>query len=56
VTTRVIPIRADEDDDLGGYRYRMCPTCQHQEGGALCDACDNGDEYEIHEVIEEEFF
>lgn len=35
--------------------YRMCPTCQHQGGCPPCDECDSGDQYEIHEELEEEF-
>ena len=48
---QVIAIRAAEPFD-----YRMCPTCQWQEGGAACSECEDGSMYEIHEEIEEEFF
>ena len=36
--------------------YRMCPTCQYQGGQPPCEDCDNGDQYEIHEDLEEEYF
>lgn len=49
-----ISIRRADSDDAGPYPY--CPTCQHQFGEGPCGSCEDGDAFEIHPMIEEEFF
>jgi hypothetical protein len=39
---------------MDDYKYEFCGGCEWRESGLMCDACDEGDQFEEAQIADDE--